>query len=773
MDVRPFFRKRMHVLKERRELSQREHDETLQEIARQTEYRACNMTLMETKREALGHHLREAEKCSKASIRRRDHEYDASLLRRSLESMARHEAECSTAINNLQQLLIGRSAVLRCRKYAVEAAEDAEQAISTCAALTRRTCGRSAYEAILLGSSFDHRGLPLSAVHMMCYLRNDLNALLTLAACSKANRALVEVHVTERLPLVDYPGLAGQRSEWPREPDSDNGIYRPLHYHDSVLAYAESPAAHFQRTHAAVGSQGLQLWSNGIDLEEHERRLVQADLLHREQLVQAVDWGMTMSRADICVAQAAEAWKRCKDQARNRRGSADGAESDDGCEALREAVEQFHQACSGRQQLEEACLAAKSLRRRSEAEVEIAAKALSTAENEVTHRTAIWREHMRRFENVDLPLPLKLLVALHPATARALPLRWSLHLLGGLIKMVDALKVLKAMGEPRVPIELIVRELISTAVPGSAEHYAQRGKPDKVCTCTQRARESYAAALDEGVTLATAYKVVHLVLTHPTVARPDGLLGVNQREWCVRPEFEWLTRSECSLGRRLANYALERAMQRHKSREPREAAQVAQAAQAAEAATEPAPYYTYVSAAHFLPGVARALGHDAALHTKAAKRKLGRRTAAHDPPVSPKRAITAWFTRASSSSSPAPPPAPAAASSSSSAPPPAPAAASSAASSSASSSPTAFSLPPSLNGLSISIFRGILEAAHVPLTTILPLQDKVVRVFEDCQSGRVSDNEAMLETARVVRQAGLFDAFKDGMKAAGLLGKSV
>ena len=53
-----------------------------------------------------------------------------------------------------------------------------------------------------------------------------------------------------------------------------------------------------------------------------------------------------------------------------------------------------------------------------------------------------------------------------------------------------------------------------------------------------------------------------LVLTHPTFARADGSLDVNQREWHVRPEYEWLTRSECPLGRRLANYALPRAAQR-------------------------------------------------------------------------------------------------------------------------------------------------------------------------------------------------------------------
>ena len=58
----------------------------------------------------------------------------------------------------------------------------------------------------------------------------------------------------------------------------------------------------------------------------------------------------------------------------------------------------------------------------------------------------------------------------------------------------------------------------------------------------------------------------------------------------------------------------------------------------------------YVSAAKFLPRVAEALGKDAALHTEAAKRKRASRKM-NEPPVSPKRAITAWFGRASPSSS--------------------------------------------------------------------------------------------------------------------------
>ena len=156
--------------------------------------------------------------------------------------------------------------------------------------------------------------------------------------------------------------------------------------------------------------------------------------------------------------------------------------------------------------------------------------------------------------------------------------------------------------------------------------------------CTQRARESFAAALDEGVTRATAHKVAHLLFTHPTFERPDRtdptvmVTDVNQREWLVRAEFEWLTHEAVSAGRKLVNYAVARATLKYKNKTKTVAPE----------ALQPPPYSTYVTAAHYLPNLTRALGRDAALHTNASKRKG--RTAKNDPPVSPKRAITAWFT---------------------------------------------------------------------------------------------------------------------------------
>ena len=59
--------------------------------------------------------------------------------------------------------------------------------------------------------------------------------LLALAATSKVQRALVDAHATETLAKVDYGSLAA-RCEWPREPDDHNGLYKPLHYLDSVLS---------------------------------------------------------------------------------------------------------------------------------------------------------------------------------------------------------------------------------------------------------------------------------------------------------------------------------------------------------------------------------------------------------------------------------------------------------------------------------------------------------------------------------------------------------
>ena len=56
----------------------------------------------------------------------------------------------------------------------------------------------------------------------------------------------------------------------------------------------------------------------------------------------------------------------------------------------------------------------------------------------------------------------------------------------------------------------------------------------------------------------------------------------------------------------------------------------------------------------------------------------------------------------------------------------------------------------------------------MPLTIILPLQDQVMRVFQDCESGRVSNSEGMRQTIQLVMQASVFDAFKDGFRAAGL-----
>ena len=63
---------------------------------------------------------------------------------------------------------------------------------------------------------------------------------------------------------------------------------------------------------------------------------------------------------------------------------------------------------------------------------------------------------------IRLPLSLRALAALHPHIARALPLRWSLHLLGALAKVM--------CGAPRASLDAVARELVAAEVPGLLEH---------------------------------------------------------------------------------------------------------------------------------------------------------------------------------------------------------------------------------------------------------------------------------------------------------------
>lgn len=464
-------------------------------------------------------HARHALASPKGSITRRDHEHEARCAQNKAISLDGIISKQRSDICDLEALAANQGPIMRTRCCAVEAAEEAARAAAICAAAAPLPEGRSAFEALVIDSGFDDRGLPVAGLRMLSFLREDLGALLALAATSKVQRALVDAHATETLAKVDYGSLAA-RCEWPREPDDHNGLYKPLHYLDSVLSYTEG--------------------------------------------------------ADAVAA-------RCAAQARTS----------------------FHYIAKG-------C---------------------------VDNPERV-REYWGRRE-VELPLALKALAAAHPETARALPLRWSLHLLGALVKTVATLR---EEGR-KVPLELVVRELLGAAVPGSAEHQQNcirgqksfapgpRAKLVCTCTCTARARESFAAALDEGVTIAAAYKVARHVLTHPTFLRADNTQDVNQREWLVRPEHLWLADGRCAIGRKLAGYIMPRATSRYQHK------CVTQAVQQAT----PAPYQTYISAARCLPRVTKALGENGALHTNAAKRKLSGRTAAHDPPVSPKRAITAWF----------------------------------------------------------------------------------------------------------------------------------
>ena len=56
------------------------------------------------------------------------------------------------------------------------------RALATCAASTPRLDGRSPYDAIFLETSYDHRGLPESVLHMLRFLSDDFHSLLALAA---------------------------------------------------------------------------------------------------------------------------------------------------------------------------------------------------------------------------------------------------------------------------------------------------------------------------------------------------------------------------------------------------------------------------------------------------------------------------------------------------------------------------------------------------------------------------------------------------------------
>ena len=105
-----------------------------------------------------------------------------------------------------------------------------------------------------------------------------------------------------------------------------------------------------------------------------------------------------------------------------------------------------------------------------------------------------------------LPLSLRALAACHPHTARALPLRWPLRLLGALAKLVDR--------RPRAVIDEVSRLMVELLAPGVTPH--QRGCAE-ACGLAQapavKARQRKVAS-EDGICVANFRRVAKLLLSH-------------------------------------------------------------------------------------------------------------------------------------------------------------------------------------------------------------------------------------------------------------------
>jgi len=248
------------------------------------------------------------------------------------------------------------------------------------------------------GSWQDEDGVPLVLALAMPHAGHEL--LLTLASTSRALRCRAASLVDSRLCALSFADSRG-RVEYPREPESC--AYRPLHYHDSLLALCEDAQMQLAAGLAAVDADVATL-ERGLGVLTALAPDVDADSLAN---LATLSLG---SPPNLDAAQKAQ------------------------------LVESL--GVAARWEIPEACLVS---RLRDQAHVVRGATAIK----------ANLRALLAKRRDVSPTLPQRCLAAFQPAVARALPLGWRPEIAGAIVKI--------AAQRPGVKIGTLLRTLLACA----------------------------------------------------------------------------------------------------------------------------------------------------------------------------------------------------------------------------------------------------------------------------------------------------------------------